>query len=75
MIAAVRRRACPVHNADMAISAPLRLEGWTLDFYRLPYAHEVTWANAIERDGLFALLTLRAGGLEGVAEGTLKQTW
>ena len=59
----------------MAISAPLRLEGWTLDFYRLPYAHEVTWANAIERDGLFALLTLRAGGLEGVAEGTLKQTW
>ncbi|HEY5635316.1 MAG TPA: enolase C-terminal domain-like protein [Burkholderiales bacterium] len=59
----------------MATPAPLRLEGWTLDFYRLPYAHEVKWANALEREGTFALLTLRAGGCEGVAEGTLKHTW
>lgn len=59
----------------MPAASPLRLEGWTLDFYRLPYRHEVTWANAVEREGLFALLTLRAGGVEGVAEGTLKHTW
>jgi L-alanine-DL-glutamate epimerase-like enolase superfamily enzyme len=53
----------------------VKLERWTLHFYRLPYAREVAWANARERSGLFALLELGAGGAAGIAEGTLKDTW
>jgi L-alanine-DL-glutamate epimerase-like enolase superfamily enzyme len=53
----------------------MRLERWSLHFYRLPYAREVVWANAREDSGLFALLKLEAGGAIGIAEGTLKDTW
>ena len=53
----------------------MRLERWSLHFYRLPYAREVVWANAREDAGLFALLVLEAGGAKGIAEGTLKDTW
>jgi L-alanine-DL-glutamate epimerase-like enolase superfamily enzyme len=53
----------------------MRLERWSLNFYRLPYAREVAWANAREQTGLFALLVLEAGGAKGIAEGTLKDTW
>ena len=53
----------------------MRLERWSLHFYRLPYAREVVWANAREDSGLFALLVLEAGGAKGIAEGTLKDTW
>jgi L-alanine-DL-glutamate epimerase-like enolase superfamily enzyme len=53
----------------------MRLERWSLHFYRLPYAREVVWANAREDSGLFALLKLEAGGCSGIAEGTLKDTW
>jgi L-alanine-DL-glutamate epimerase-like enolase superfamily enzyme len=53
----------------------MRLERWSLNFYRLPYAREVVWANAREETGLFALLVLEAGGAQGIAEGTLKDTW
>ena len=53
----------------------MKLERWSLHFYRLPYAREVVWANARESSGLFALLRLDAGGCSGVAEGTLKDTW
>ncbi len=53
----------------------MKLERWSLHFYRLPYAREVVWANARESSGLFALLVLEAGGAKGIAEGTLKDTW
>jgi len=53
----------------------MKLERWSLHFYRLPYAREVVWANAREASGLFALLQLEAGGASGIAEGTLKDTW
>jgi L-alanine-DL-glutamate epimerase-like enolase superfamily enzyme len=53
----------------------MRLERWSLHFYRLPYAREVVWANAREDSGLFALLVLEANGAKGIAEGTLKDTW
>jgi L-alanine-DL-glutamate epimerase-like enolase superfamily enzyme len=53
----------------------MKLERWSLHFYRLPYAREVVWANARERSGLFALLVLEADGAKGIAEGTLKDTW
>ena len=55
---------------------PLKLAGWSLHFYRLPYSREVVWSNAIEREGSFALLKLTAdSGAVGIAEGTLKSTW
>lgn len=53
----------------------MKLEHWSLHFYRLRYAREVVWANARESSGLFALLKLEAGGAAGIAEGTLKDTW
>jgi len=53
----------------------VKLERWSLHFYRLRYAREVVWANAREDAGLFALLKLESGGAAGVAEGTLKDTW
>lgn len=54
----------------------MKLADWSLQFYRLPYAREVVWANAVENSGLYALLTLRsADGATGIAEGTLKDTW
>lgn len=53
----------------------MKLERWSLHFYRLPYAREVVWANARESSGLFALLVLEAGGANGIAEGTLKDAW
>ncbi|HVL37088.1 MAG TPA: mandelate racemase/muconate lactonizing enzyme family protein [Burkholderiales bacterium] len=54
----------------------MKLERWSLHFYRLPYAREIVWSNAVERAGLFALLTLVADdGTTGLAEGTVKGTW
>ncbi len=54
----------------------MRLAEWVLHFYRLPYARDVVWANAVERSGLYALLKLVSdGGATGIAEGTLKDTW
>lgn len=54
----------------------MRLAGWRLAFYRLPYMREVVWSNAVERAGTFALLELSAdNGARGIAEGTLKDTW
>ncbi len=53
----------------------MKLERWSLHFYRLPYAREVVWANAREDSGLFALLKLEADGFSGIAEGTLKHNW
>jgi L-alanine-DL-glutamate epimerase-like enolase superfamily enzyme len=54
----------------------MKIAGWSLHFYRLPYVREVVWANAVERAGTFALLKLVADtGQAGVAEGTLKDAW
>jgi len=54
----------------------MKLERWSLSFYRLPYAKEVRWSNAVEREGLFALLELVAdNGARGIAEGTVKASW
>lgn len=54
----------------------MKLERWSLSFYRLPYVKEVRWSNAVEREGLFALLELVAdNGARGIAEGSVKATW
>ncbi len=54
----------------------VKLERWSLQFYRLPYRREIVWANAVEKAGTFALLTLEGdNGTKGVAEGTIKATW
>ena len=54
----------------------VKLERWTLQFYRLSYRREIVWANAVEMGGTFALLTLEGdNGVKGVAEGTIKSTW
>ncbi len=54
----------------------VKLERWSLQFYRLPYRREIVWANAVETAGTFALLTLEGdNGVKGVAEGTIKSTW
>jgi L-alanine-DL-glutamate epimerase-like enolase superfamily enzyme len=53
----------------------VKLERWALHFYRLPYRKPVVWSNAEEDAGLYALLTLAADGLTGIAEGTIKNTW
>lgn len=54
----------------------VRLARWALDVYALPYRREIVWANAVEREGLFALLTLTGdNGARGVAEATIKPTW
>ena len=55
---------------------PVKLEQWSLKFYKLPYRREIVWANTVERAGTFALLTLEGdNGAQGVAEGTIKATW
>jgi len=55
---------------------PIKLAEWSLAFYRLPYRRQVVWANAVEREGTFALLKLTGdGGAVGIAEGTIKATW
>ena len=47
-----------------------------IDCYRLRYTREVVWANAVEAEGLYALLTLTDdSGAVGVAEGTIKAAW
>jgi L-alanine-DL-glutamate epimerase-like enolase superfamily enzyme len=54
----------------------MKLARWSLHFYRLPYGREVVWSNAVEDSGLFALLRLESdGGIAGIAEGTIKDTW
>lgn len=54
----------------------MKLDAWSLHFYRLPYEREVVWANAREESGLYALLKLVSdSGTIGVAEGTIKSTW
>jgi L-alanine-DL-glutamate epimerase-like enolase superfamily enzyme len=53
----------------------MKLETWSLDFYRLPYRREVVWAYAAESSSDYALLKLVADdGTVGVAEGVVKPT-
>jgi L-Ala-D/L-Glu epimerase len=60
----------------MRQNTSMKLAHWSLQFYRLPYGREVVWSNAVERSGLFALLKLVSdGGITGIAEGTVKNTW
>jgi L-alanine-DL-glutamate epimerase-like enolase superfamily enzyme len=55
---------------------PRRLARWSLHCYALPYQREIRWANAIESQGLYALLVIEdRDGHRGIAEGTLKDTW
>ena len=54
----------------------MKLAQWSLRFYRIPYFHTIHWANAVEDEGVYALLTLcNEQGQCGYAEGTLKATW
>jgi len=51
----------------------VKLETWSLDFYRLPYRREVVWAYAAESSSDYALLKLVADdGAVGIAEGVVK---
>lgn len=51
----------------------MRLAGWALHFYRLPYRRAVTWAYAAESSSDYALLRLTADdGTVGIAEGVVK---
>jgi L-alanine-DL-glutamate epimerase-like enolase superfamily enzyme len=51
----------------------MRLAGWSLHFYRLPYRRAVTWAYAAESSSDYALLRLTADdGTIGIAEGVVK---
>jgi L-Ala-D/L-Glu epimerase len=51
----------------------MKLARWSLDFYRLPYRREVTWAYAAESSSDYALLRIVADeGAEGIAEGVIK---
>lgn len=53
----------------------MKLESWSLDFYRLPYRREVVWAYAAESSSDYALLKLVAdNGAVGIAEGVVKPT-
>jgi len=54
----------------------MTLANWSLRFYRIPYYRTIHWANAVESEGVYALLTLYdEQGHSGYAEGTLKATW
>ena len=54
----------------------IKLARWALHFYALPYRREIVWANAVEKEGVFALLEIEGdNGRRGVAEGTIKSTW
>ena len=54
----------------------VKLARWALHFYALPYRREIVWANAIERQGTYALLVFEGdNGKRGIAEGTIKATW
>jgi L-Ala-D/L-Glu epimerase len=51
----------------------MKLAGWSLHFYRLPYRRAVTWAYAAESSSDYALLQLTAdNGATGIAEGVVK---
>jgi L-alanine-DL-glutamate epimerase-like enolase superfamily enzyme len=53
----------------------VKLESWSLHFYRLPYRREVVWAYAAESSSDYALLRMVADdGSVGVAEGVVKPT-
>jgi L-Ala-D/L-Glu epimerase len=53
----------------------VKLESWSLHFYRLPYRREVVWAYAAESSSDYALLRMVADdGTVGVAEGVVKPT-
>ncbi len=52
-------------------SAPLRIDGATLRLVRLPLVTPFTIATGTMTEKVFPLLTLRAGGLEGHAEGVM----
>jgi len=53
----------------------VKLDSWSLNFYRLPYRREVVWAYAAESSSDYALLQLTADdGTIGIAEGVVKPT-
>jgi len=54
----------------------MKISRWSLHFYTLPYEREIVWINAVEHEGVFALLLLETdSGARGIAEGTVKATW
>lgn len=53
-------------------AAPLRIDGVALHPIRIPLGRTVAWASSAETAADYMILTLRAGGLAGVAEGTVK---
>jgi L-alanine-DL-glutamate epimerase-like enolase superfamily enzyme len=54
------------------MGAALAIEGVTLHPVRIPLGRTVAWASSVETHADYVILELRAGGLRGVAEGTVK---
>jgi L-alanine-DL-glutamate epimerase-like enolase superfamily enzyme len=50
----------------------LRIDGFALHPIRIPLGRTVTWASSSESHADYMILELRAGGIRGVAEGTVK---
>lgn len=57
--------------ANPPLKAPLRIDGATLRLVRLPLVTPFTIATGTLTEKVFPLLTLRADGLEGHAEGVM----
>lgn len=53
----------------------MRIDGFELRHYHLPYTRPVHWFNSVEDAGEFIALKLFAEGATGVAEVTIKPTW
>ncbi|HTI87727.1 MAG TPA: enolase C-terminal domain-like protein [Alphaproteobacteria bacterium] len=52
-----------------------RIDGFALHPIRMPLGRTVTWASSSESHADYMILELRAGGVRGVAEGTVKLTF
>ena len=53
----------------------LRIDGFALHPIRIPLGRTVTWASSSESHADYMILELKADGLSGVAEGTVKLTF
>ena len=58
-------------SEPVSTKVPLRIDGATLRVVRLPLVTPFTIATGTQSEKVFPLLTLRAGGLEGYAEGVM----
>lgn len=53
----------------------MKIDGFELYHYELPYTRPVRWFNSSEASAQFVALRLFADGATGVSEATIKPTW